>query len=155
MVRKEDESVANISLGGGYYSALNRAVVATVTAGITFAGVAGNGNTDTSTTFPASEASAITVGATEQTDARAYYSNYGSIVDVFAPGTGITSAWIGSTTASNTISGTSMAMPHVTGLAAYLIAKEELSGSKAVTARIKALARAGSLPIRARARLRR
>lgn len=68
------------------------------------------------------------------------YSNFGSIVDVFAPGSDITSAWIGSDTATNTISGTSMASPHVAGLAAYLIAAEGLTGSKAVTARILTLA---------------
>ncbi|KAL7269149.1 hypothetical protein RUND412_008202 [Rhizina undulata] len=113
-----EKLVANMSLGGGFSSALNRAAAAAVTAGITFAVAAGNNNTDASTTSPASEASAITVGATKKSDVRAtYYSNYGSIVDVFTSGTGITSAWI-----------------------AYLIAKEGLSGSKAITARIKALA---------------
>lgn len=96
-----------------------------------------------SQTSPASAANAITVGATTSGNAWAYYSNYGSVVDVLAPGTSITSAWIGSTSAKSTISGTSMATPHITGLALYLIALEGLKTPATVTARIKALAKSG------------
>lgn len=134
---KSDKSVANMSLGGTISAALNKAVAAAVTSGITFVVAAGNENVDASNSSPASEKSAITVGATQIGDARAEYSNFGSFVDVFAPGTDITSTWIGSTTAVNTISGTSMASPHVAGLAAYAISVEGLSGATDVTAWIK------------------
>lgn len=94
-------------------------------------------------TSPASAANALTVGATTSSNSFASYSNYGSVVDILAPGTSITSTWIGSTSAVNTISGTSMATPHITGLALYLIAYEGLGTPAAVTARIKALATSG------------
>lgn len=100
---------------------------------------AGNDNADAINYSPASEPSAITVGSSTSTNARSSSSNYGSSVDIFAPGSNIKSTWIGSNTASNTISGTSMAASHVAGVAAYLIGVEDLSGSAAVTARIKAL----------------
>ncbi|KAI5813591.1 alkaline proteinase [Pyronema omphalodes] len=136
-------AVANMSLGGTYSAAVNSAVTEAVNAGITFAVAAGNSNTDAGNTSPASTPSAITVGATDSTDSRASYSNYGSVLDVFAPGSSITSAWIGSNSATNTISGTSMASPHVCGMAAYLIAKEGLSSPSAVTNRIISLASSG------------
>ncbi|KAF8420583.1 peptidase S8/S53 domain-containing protein [Terfezia claveryi] len=87
----------------------------------------GNSNANAANFSPASTLSAITVGATDRTDARASYSNFGSNLDVFAPGSRITSAWIGSNLSINTISGTSMASPHVCGLAAYLMAYENLT----------------------------
>jgi oryzin len=104
---------------------------------------AGNENADASSSSPASVKTAITVGATDASDARAEFSNFGKLVDVFAPGVDITSAWIGSNTATNTISGTSMACPHVVGLAAYLIALEGLRTPADVAARIKELAVTG------------
>ncbi|KAF5355879.1 hypothetical protein D9756_003749 [Leucocoprinus leucothites] len=107
-------SIVSMSLGGGASDSLDSAVASVA---------AGNSNTDASTTSPARAPSAITVGAITITDARASFSNYGSVVDVFAPGQSIISAWIGSTTATNNISGTSMAAPHVAGLVAYLAAK--------------------------------
>jgi subtilisin family serine protease len=82
---------------------------------------AGNNNKDACRYSPARVPEAITVGATTNTDTRASYSNYGACLDIFAPGSSITSAWYTSTTATNTISGTSMASPHVTGVAALYL----------------------------------
>lgn len=114
-------SVANMSLGGGASSALDDAVRNSVAAGITYAVAAGNSNANACNYSPARVGEAITVGATTSTDARASYSNYGTCVDIFAPGSSITSAWVGSTTATRTISGTSMAAPHVAGAAALFL----------------------------------
>jgi oryzin len=99
--------------------------------------------TDASNTSPASAPNALTVAAINRSNARASFSNYGSVVDIFAPGQDILSAWIGSTTATNTISGTSMATPHIVGLSVYLMGLENLSGPAAVTSRIKQLATNG------------
>ena len=101
-------SVANMSLGGGVSSALDTAVQNVINDGVVMAVAAGNSNADACNSSPARAANAITVGATERTDIRASYSNFGTCLDIFAPGSGITSAWINSTTATNTISGTSM-----------------------------------------------
>jgi subtilisin family serine protease len=120
-------AVANMSLGGATSSAVNSAAAAMVKAGVFLAVAAGNENTDAKNSSPASESTVCTVGASTSSDARASFSNYGSVVDIFAPGQNILSSWIGSTTATNTISGTSMATPHITGLGAYLLA---LLGSK-------------------------
>ena len=112
---------ANMSIGGGINSSVNDAVARAVTAGVVMAVAAGNSNMDACSTSPASAPSALTVGATDSYDSRASYSNYGSCLDVFAPGTGITSAWVGSNAAYATISGTSMASPHVAGVAASIL----------------------------------
>ncbi|MCU0625218.1 MAG: S8 family peptidase, partial [Gemmatimonadaceae bacterium] len=114
-------AVANMSLGGGISTALDNAVTNAINAGITFVVAAGNSNTNACNASPARAAAAITVGATTSTDARASYSNFGTCLDLFAPGSSITSAWIGSTTATRTISGTSMAAPHVAGVAAQYL----------------------------------
>ena len=114
-------AVANMSLGGGASFALDTAVQNAINDGVVMAVAAGNSNTDACNSSPARAANAITVGATERTDIRASYSNFGSCLDIFAPGTSITSAWINSTTAINTISGTSMASPHVAGVVAALL----------------------------------
>jgi len=114
-------SVANMSLGGGFSSSLNTAVSNSVAAGITYAVAAGNSDADACNFSPASTAEAITVGSTTSSDARSSFSNYGSCVDIFAPGSGITSAWVGSNSATRTISGTSMASPHVAGAAALYL----------------------------------
>ena len=112
------QAVVSMSLGGGFSQAVNDAVDKLVDAGITTVVAAGNSNTDACTSSPASAPRAITVGATASDDKRAGFSNYGRCVDIFAPGVGIKSAWIGGDNAENTISGTSMATPHVAGVAA-------------------------------------
>lgn len=129
-----------MSLGGTFSTAVNRAVEAAVSTGITFVVAAGNSNTDAANTSPASAGSVITVGSTDNTDTRSKFSNYGRFVDVFAPGTDIVSSWIGSTTATHKLSGTSMAAPHVAGLAATIMTAEGISGAATVTERIFRLA---------------
>lgn len=111
-------AVANMSLGGAASTALDTAVKNSIADGVTYAIAAGNNNRDACKFSPARVPEAITVGATTNTDTRASYSNYGACLDLFAPGSSITSAWYTSTTATNTISGTSMATPHVAGAAA-------------------------------------
>lgn len=111
-------AVANMSLGGGFSSTLNAAVARSVAAGVTYAVAAGNSSADACNSSPSSEPSAITVGATDISDGFASFSNFGTCVDINAPGVNITSDWYSSNTATNTISGTSMATPHVTGAAA-------------------------------------
>ncbi|GIG70461.1 S8 family peptidase [Phytomonospora endophytica] len=114
-------AAANMSLGGGASTSIDNAVNASINAGITYAVAAGNSSANACSYSPARTPAAITVGATTSTDARASYSNYGTCVDIFAPGSGITSSWIGSNTATSTISGTSMASPHVAGAAALYL----------------------------------
>ncbi|KAK9354214.1 peptidase S8/S53 domain-containing protein [Lipomyces doorenjongii] len=123
-------SVANMSLGGGKSPALDMAVNAAVDLGIHFAVAAGNDNADACSYSPASAEKAVTVGASTLGDERAYFSNYGKCVDVFGPGLNIQSTWIGSPYALNTISGTSMASPHVCGLLAYFVSLQPESDSE-------------------------
>lgn len=115
------KAVANLSLGGGYSQSVNDAVARAVADGVVVAVAAGNSNASACNSSPASAPSALTVGATDASDNRASFSNYGSCVDLFAPGVNITSDWIGSSGATNTISGTSMASPHVAGVAALYL----------------------------------
>ncbi|HEY6215978.1 MAG TPA: S8 family peptidase [Pyrinomonadaceae bacterium] len=129
-------AVANMSLGGGLSSALDTAVSNSIADGVTYAIAAGNSNVDACTTSPADVPSAITVGATTITDARASFSNFGTCLDIFAPGNNITSSWNTSDTATNTISGTSMATPHVTGVAALFLETNPTASPATVTAAI-------------------
>ncbi|TVY16665.1 Subtilisin-like protease 2 [Lachnellula arida] len=134
------KAVMNMSIGGSKSTALNSAVAALVKAGVIVVVAAGNDNQDASNTSPASAPSAITVGAIDANDTKASFSNFGPAVDIFAPGVNVLSVGIKSDTSTATLSGTSMASPHIAGLAAYLMSLENLTSVAAVTARITTLA---------------
>ena len=127
---KNSFSTANMSLGGGKSPALDLAVNAAVKAGLHFAVAAGNENQDACNISPASAENAITVGASTISDARAYFSNYGKCVDIFAPGLNILSTYIGSDAATAYLSGTSMASPHIAGLLTYYLSLQPSSDSE-------------------------
>ncbi|MFI5495850.1 S8 family peptidase [Actinoplanes sp. NPDC051859] len=114
-------AVANMSLGGGVDEAIDTAVQGAIGKGVTFAVAAGNETADACEGSPSRVPEAITVGATADTDARAEFSNFGTCLDIFAPGADITSAWMDDDSATKTISGTSMATPHVVGAAALVL----------------------------------
>ena len=123
--RKGKKSAANMSLGGGRSVTLERAVDRAVESGVHFAVAAGNDAEDACEYSPAAASGPITVGASTSVDAMAYFSNFGKCVDIFAPGLDIKSTWIGSKDAVNTISGTSMASPHVAGVLALYLGEGE------------------------------
>lgn len=123
-------ATANMSLGGGKSPSLDLVVNAAVSEGLHFAVAAGNDNTDACDYSPAAAERAVTVGATALSDDRAYFSNYGKCVDIFAPGVNILSIYTGSPTAVATLSGTSMASPHVCGLLAYYLSLQPSTDSE-------------------------
>jgi subtilisin family serine protease len=128
-----EPAVANMSLGGGGNAAIDSAVNAAIADGVTFAVAAGNDSADACSGSPSRVPNALTVAASAQTDAPASFTNFGSCVDLYAPGVDITSAWIGGASATNTISGTSMATPHVAGVAALYLATSPGASPSAVT----------------------
>lgn len=129
-------AVANLSLGGGPSSALDAALRRMIAAGVTCTVAAGNAGADVRTASPARVAEGLTVAATDQTDQRPSWSNYGSLVDLFAPGAGIISAWNGSATELRIGSGTSFAAPHVAGAVAMYLARNGSTSPSAVSAAV-------------------
>jgi hypothetical protein len=135
--------VINLSLGGPANSAIDRAVADATARGLTVVVAAGNAGGDACAVSPARAESAVTIGATTSRDARASYSNFGPCVDMFAPGSGITSAWHTGAGASATLSGTSMAAPHVAGIAARLLQAEPGAGPSRITELLTGSAQSG------------
>ncbi|MFC8918795.1 S8 family peptidase [Streptomyces sp. NPDC047821] len=132
-------AVANMSLGGGVSTSLDGAVKRSIASGVSYTVAAGNGNIlglpeNACNTSPARVPEAITVGATDSADRRASFSNYGSCVDLFAPGVKVTSAWRTGDTATSTLSGTSMAAPHTAGVAALYLSKYPTASPAQVSA---------------------
>ena len=138
-------AVANMSLGGGASTALDTAVTNSIAAGVTYAVAAGNSNVDACGSSPARAPNALTVGSTTSTDARSSFSNFGTCLDIFAPGSSITSAWHTNDTATNTISGTSMASPHVAGVAALYLQGNPTASAATVGNAITSSASTGKL----------
>ncbi|NBM17201.1 S8 family peptidase [Streptomyces sp. GC420] len=138
-------AVANMSLGGSASTSLDTAVANSIASGVTYAVAAGNSAANASSYSPARVSTAITVGATTSSDAKASYSNYGSTLDIFAPGSSITAAWNTSDSGTNTISGTSMATPHVAGAAAVYLAGHTSATPAAVSSALVAGASSNTL----------
>ncbi|WP_229403530.1 S8 family peptidase [Micromonospora okii] len=136
-------AVANMSVGGSVSASLNAAVANSIADGVTYAVAAGSSTVNACNSSPAGVPTAITVGATQSNDARASFSNYGTCLDIFAPGVGVLSAWHTGDTATNTISGTSMATPHVAGAAARVLQNNPTWTPAQVTSYLTATATAG------------
>jgi subtilisin family serine protease len=147
--RLRGKAVMNMSLGGGRSGAINRAIQAMFNAGVVPVVAAGNERADTAGTSPGSAPAAITVGAIDAlTDERADFSNFGPDVDVYGPGVDVLSVGIKSDTDTDTLSGTSMASPHIAGLAAYLMALNNLNDPQTVVDEIKRLATATNAEVK-------
>jgi subtilisin family serine protease len=132
-------AVANMSLGGGASSSLDQAINRLINDGVTVAVAAGNSSADACSGSPSRVPAALTVAASDRNDALASFSNRGSCVDIIAPGVNITAAWLSSDTATNTISGTSMATPHAAGAAAkFLQANPSAAPASVVSALVQA-----------------
>ncbi|KAG7284056.1 hypothetical protein NEMBOFW57_010416 [Staphylotrichum longicolle] len=143
------KAVMNMSLGGGFDPAINAAINKLEAAGVVPVVAAGNESQDTAETSPGSAEAALTVGAFDPTDdTRAFFSNFGPLVDIYAPGMNVLSANNRSDTATRVLNGTSMASPHVAGVAAYLMALEGITGVQAVGDRIKELAQGTGARVR-------
>ncbi len=138
-------AVANMSLGGGANNTLDDAVNNAVAAGVVFVVAAGNSNANACNESPARAQDAITVASSTSSDARSSFSNYGSCVDIFAPGSSITSAWYNNDSATSTISGTSMASPHVAGAAALCLDENPNWSAAQVTAELEKIATSGAI----------
>lgn len=130
-------AVVNMSLGGDASLAMNAAVASLTSANIPVVVAAGNDDENAAGYSPASEPTAITVGSSTIANARSYFSNYGPVVDVFAPGSDITAAWYTSNTAIYTMSGTSMASPHVAGAVALYLGINSVDGNSPTTAQVE------------------
>jgi cerevisin len=135
-------SIVTMSLGGSASSAVDSAVSSGTSQGVHFTVAAGNSNVDASSTSPARAPSANTVGAVDSSNKKASFSNYGSVLDIWAPGVNILGAWYTSNTATNTISGTSMATPFVAGVLAVAISNYGNKSPASLTADLKSHARA-------------
>ena len=134
-----------MSLGGGSSAALDQAVENAIDQGIIFVVAAGNSTANACNGSPSRVGPALTVGSTTSTDARSSFSNFGSCVDIFAPGSSITSTWSTSNNATNTISGTSMASPHVAGVVALYLDQNPSATNQQVESVIESAAVTGRL----------
>jgi hypothetical protein len=135
-------AVANMSIGAGASAVLDAAVRSSIASGVTYVVASGNSSADACAESPAGVAEAVTVGASDAADVRAPFSNFGPCIDLFAPGVSITSAWATSDTTTNTLSGTSMATPHVSGAAALYLS----SNPTAIPAEVAAALVANATP---------